>query len=64
MIGRVWRWLFDAHRHEWETIETEKYTRFKDWGGQKIPYGRVTLYTLRCKTCGLVTGRTVGPQDE
>lgn len=54
MIGRLYRWLFDNHRHDWETIEHASIKRTRD--GALIG----TTYTLRCKTCGDITGRHVG----
>lgn len=53
MIGRVWRWLVDAHQHEWETIEKrELYSRVND--------DHVGVrYVLRCKTCGDIRSRDV-----
>lgn len=53
MIGRLYRWLFDTHRHEWETINVDELVRRKD----KSKIG--DFYTLRCKTCGEVRGRKV-----
>lgn len=64
MIGRVWRWLFDAHRHEWETVSEERYTRFRHWQGKEIPTGNGTLHTQRCKTCGIVRGIEIGVRGD
>lgn len=53
MIGRVWRWLVDAHRHERETVrEIDLYSRFNnDHVGKR--------YVLKCKTCGDIVSRDV-----
>lgn len=64
MIGRLYRWLFDAHRHGWETIKSEPYTRFQYWKGEKIDTGAGTLHTLRCKTCGAIKGVSIGVGGE
>lgn len=52
MIGRLYRWLFDAHRHEWETIWSGGIEKDGRWIGHS--------YTLRCKKCGDITFRKVG----
>lgn len=54
MIGRMWQWLTDRHRHEWETIEVGEAVRVKD----ETVVGKV--YTLRCKVCGDVESRKIG----
>lgn len=53
MIGKMYRWLFDAHHHEWETIKTQPFHRFvTDRLGKRRNVGEGTLYTLKCKACG------------
>jgi len=53
MIGKVYRWLFDAHRHEWETISSAD-IQSKD--GRHIGVG----ITLRCKKCGIYQMQKLG----
>lgn len=64
MIGRIYRWLFDTHRHEWETIQEKTATLFRyhriNGVQQRIAVGTITVYTLRCKTCGDVSERRIG----
>jgi len=61
MVGRFWRWLTDAHRHDWEILREQDYIHWVRYdGGEKLKNGEGTLYTMRCKTCGEVTTRKAG----
>jgi hypothetical protein len=60
MIGRAYRWLFDAHRHDWEILKDEPFYRWATFEGKKVKTGEGTLYTLRCKSCGDITARRSG----
>lgn len=51
MIGRLYNWLFDRHRHEWETIESGEIY------GMASGKLKGKQYVLRCKTCGDIQSR-------
>lgn len=61
MIGRFYRWLFDTHRHEWETIKEKPYQIFEARFSLVRPTENGSIYVLRCKTCGDIKSRKVGP---
>jgi hypothetical protein len=54
VIAWLWRLLVgDFCRHQWETINEMRVEE----GGR--PVGRI--YVLRCRECGRITCKTVGP---
>lgn len=63
MIGRWWLWLTDAHRHEWETIDTQKIVKRNDSLAMTPKIVGFT-YTLRCKSCGDITFRRMTIYDD
>jgi len=62
MIGRIYNWLFDTHRHDWETIKEQPFTHFKYSlvTNERYDCGGGTLYTLRCKICGQISSKQIG----
>lgn len=55
MIGRVYQWLFDTHKHEWEIYKEQRYEKTDRYDNAVVAAG--TLYTLRCKDCGMITSK-------
>ena len=52
MIARIWRWLFSACSHEWETIKTGTWGEVDPFTKKVLSNGH--YYDCRCKKCGKI----------
>jgi hypothetical protein len=52
LLGKIFRWLFDSCKHEWELHEECESDIWWDEEHDKYPYKTITVKILRCKKCG------------